>query len=89
LKQILEDRRKIIEEPSALRNSCAEKPEVSLRQGSDYAKRMKELFLTDGAFLYLADFSIREFEGKNAFALNAMVATHYPRFCGWIRNFKD
>jgi hypothetical protein len=74
---------------SALRNNCAEKSKVSLHRGSDYAKKMKELFLADGALLYLTDFSICEFEGKNAFALNAMVATHYPRFCGWIRDFKD
>jgi hypothetical protein len=89
LKQILEDRGKIIEGPSALRNNCEEKPQVSLHQGSDYVKKLKELFLADGAFLYLTDFSIREFEGKNAFTLNAMIATQYPRFCTWIKEMKD
>jgi hypothetical protein len=89
LKQILDDRKKIIEGPSALRNNCEDIPPAPLLQGSDYAKKMKELFLADGAFLYLTDFSIREFEGKNAFTINAMVATQYPRFCSWMSDFKN
>ncbi len=89
MKQILDDRKKIIEGPSVLRNNCEDIPPAPLLQGSDYAKKMKELFLADGAFLYLTDFSIREFEGKNAFTINAMVATQYPRFCSWINDFKN
>ena len=57
-------------------------------QRFNYAEKLKELFLVEGAFLYLTDFSIREFEGKNAFTINAMVATHYPRFCHWIKEFR-
>jgi hypothetical protein len=54
----------------------------------NYAEKLKELFLVEGAFLYLTDFSIREFKGKNAFTINVLVATHYPRFCHWIKEFK-
>ncbi len=89
LKQILEDRGKIIERPPVLRDKSEERPSVPLLQGSDYVKKLKELFLADGAFLYLTDFTIREFEGKNAFIVNDMVATQYPRFCNWIKEMKD
>jgi hypothetical protein len=89
LKQILDDRKKIIEGPPTIRNNCEDIPPAPLLQGSDYVKAMKELFLADGAFLYLTDFSIREFEGKNAFTINALVSTQYPRFCSWMNDFND
>ena len=89
LKQILEDRGKLLGVPSPPRENCETRSEDRLHRGPDYGRKLKELFCTEGAFLYLTDFSIREFEGKNAFTINAMVSTHYPRFCSWIEEMKD
>ena len=88
LKQVLEDRRNI-DVPLPPREKCEEESGDHLRSASDYREKLKELFCTEGAFFHLTDFSIREFEGKNAFTINAMVATHYPRFCNWIEEMKD
>jgi hypothetical protein len=89
LKQILEDRGKLVGVPSPPRENCETQSEDRLHRGPDYGRKLKELFCTEGAFLYLTDFSIREFEGKNAFTINAMVSTHYPRFCRWLEEMKD
>jgi len=86
---VLEHQGKRTDTPSPSAGDSEEKPLIYPHQGVDYRKKMKELFLTDGAFLNLADFSIREFEGKNAFTLNAMVATEYPRFCNWLEEMRD
>ncbi|RPJ08296.1 MAG: hypothetical protein EHM36_05640 [Deltaproteobacteria bacterium] len=89
LKQILEHRGKSLDVPSFPRRNCEARLEDHLHRGSDYSRKLKELFCPEGAFPDLTDFSIREFEGKNAFIINALVANHYPRFCNWIKDFKD
>ena len=60
--------------------------ESPVHTGADYATKLKELFLADGVFLYLVEFINREFDGKNAYTMNTLVATYYPRFCDWIKN---
>jgi hypothetical protein len=65
---------------------CDRRTDPTGLKGNDYAGKLKELALTDGTFNQLIDFANREFEGKNAYALCAAVATHYPRFCDWIKN---
>jgi len=55
-------------------------------EGSGYSEKLKELFLANGAFLSLADFSIREFDGKNAYFINSLVSSYYPRFCEWLKS---
>jgi hypothetical protein len=89
LRQILDEREKTVI-PSSLAGENLKKPLVdSGLRGAEITARLKELFLADGAFLSLTEFLIREFEGKNAFALNALVANHYPRFCTWIKDFRE
>jgi hypothetical protein len=65
---------------------CDPRPESSIRKEFEYALKLRDLFLTDGAFAQLIDFTNREFEGKNAYLMNSIVAVHYPRFCDWLRN---
>jgi hypothetical protein len=55
------------------------------KEGPGYTEKLKELFLANGAFLSLTDFSIREFDGKNAYFINHLVSSYYPRFCEWLK----
>jgi hypothetical protein len=55
------------------------------KEGLSYTEKLKELFLANGAFLTLIDFSIREFDGKNAYFMNSLVSSYYPRFCEWLK----
>ena len=64
---------------------CGQRFESSIREEFDYVLKLKGLFLADGAFAQLIDFTNREFEGKNAYLMNNIVAGHYPRFCDWLR----
>jgi hypothetical protein len=88
LKQILQSDAAVTEhvQGEGLGLECDRKMEPTGWKGSDYAGKLKELSLTDGTFNQLIDFANREFEGKNAYSLCAVVATHYPRFCDWIKN---
>ena len=56
------------------------------KEGPGYTEKLKELFLANGAFLSLTDFSIREFDGKNAYFINHLVSSYYPRFCEWLKS---
>jgi hypothetical protein len=56
------------------------------KEGSGYTEKLKELFLANGAFLSLIDFSIREFDGKNAYFINSLVSSYYPRFSEWLKH---
>jgi hypothetical protein len=59
------------------------------KEGPGYTEKLKELFLAKGAFLSLTDFSIREFDGKNAYFINHLVSSYYPRFCEWLKGINS
>jgi hypothetical protein len=88
LKQILQGSEKVanILTPSTGKKDFDKEIQASRRNGSQYTEKIKGLFLADGIFLYLTDFTIRQFEGENAYFMNNLVATYYPRFCAWIKN---
>ena len=65
--------------------SIGSRTERDEKEGPGYTEKLKELFLAKGAFLSLTDFSIREFDGKNAYFINHLVSSYYPRFCEWLK----
>jgi hypothetical protein len=65
---------------------CDQRSESYAHKESEYVLKLKDLFLADGTFAQLIDFTNREFEGKNAYLMNNIVAIYYPRFCDWLKN---
>jgi hypothetical protein len=88
LRQVLQSEEEIRDSIQRLPQAeeCDRRPEPSIRKEPEYVLKLKDLFLADGAFAQLIDFTNREFEGKNAYLINSIVAVHYPRFCDWLRN---